>query len=58
MLEIGKTARLKQPIIEGVITDINYNKELNELEALVEYTDENGDDQQRWFRQGVLEEVA
>lgn len=56
-LEIGQTARLIQPTIQGEIIDTRYSKDSKELEHLVSWTDENDEPQQRWFTESSLEVV-
>jgi hypothetical protein len=47
--------QLIAPVIKGGIVDIKYNSEAEELEYLVAYTDDEGNQQQRWFSGQVLE---
>ena len=54
-LKIGDQARLIQPVIEGAVTDIRYNKDHECLEHLISYSDADGNDQQRWFLSKELE---
>lgn len=56
-LEIGATARLIQPEIQGEIVDTQYNKSAKELEHLISWTDADGEVQERWFLESTLEEV-
>lgn len=51
----GQQVRLKQPVIEGAIEDIRFNKGTEELEYLVTYVDGEGETQTRWFTESVLE---
>ncbi len=48
-LNIGEKARMVVPTIEGVISDIRYNKAASMLELLLDYTDTDGAKHQRWF---------
>lgn len=57
MINIGQTARLVQPVIQGEVTDTRFNKDANELEHLVSYTDAEGEVQSRWFLASNLEVV-
>lgn len=57
-VEIGKKARLIQPVIEGNVIDTEYDKDAKSLRHLVEYTDANGEVQTRWFTEAQLEEVT
>lgn len=57
MINIGQTARLVQPVIQGEVTDTRFNKDANELEHLVSYTDAEGEVQSRWFPASSLEVV-
>lgn len=56
-LEIGKTARLRQPVIQGEIVDTQYNKDSKGLEHKVQWTAE-GETHERWFVEADLEEVS
>ena len=55
-IEVGKTARLIQPVVQGEILDTQYNKESKELEHLLSW-EEDGEHQQRWFSEKHLEAV-
>jgi len=57
-VEIGKRARLIQPVVEGEVIDTEYDKSAKSLRHLVEYTDAAGDVQTRWFTEAQLEEVV
>lgn len=57
-MEIGNIARVKQPVIQGEITDTRYDKEARQLEHLVTYTDGEGQSQERWFKESELDEVT
>lgn len=56
-LLIGTQVKLVQPVIEGVITDIQYDRDANSLSMLVEYSDGDGEQQSRWFTEAQLEAV-
>lgn len=56
-LNIGEQARLKQPVIEGVIDDTRFNKDAKELEHHLNYVDASGETQSRWFLASELESV-
>lgn len=56
-LEVGQQARLIQPVVQGAIVDTQYNKDAKELEHLVEWTDADGEVQQRWFLESQLEAI-
>jgi len=56
-LEIGRTAKLIQPVIQGEIIDTEYDKDAKELRHLLNWTDEDGQQQTRWFMASQLEEV-
>lgn len=59
MIEVGSQARLKQPVIEGEVTDTRYNKSAGELEHLLSFTDANsGETHERWFLASQLEGAA
>lgn len=51
----GDKVRLRAPVIEGGVTDIQFNKGAGELEYLVAYKDGNGETQTRWFGESELE---
>ena len=55
-LEIGQGVRVIQPVIQGGIVDIRYNKDAGELEYLLEYVT-GTDTHQRWFNQTQLEVI-
>ena len=55
-IDIDQTVRLKTPVIEGVVTDIQYNKESRSLQMLVEFV-EDGEIHTRWFDEAHLEVV-
>lgn len=55
--EEGQGVRLRAPVIEGQVTDIQFNKGTKELEYLVTYTDGDGEAQTRWFTESDLEAV-
>lgn len=57
-LEVGQTARLVQPVIQGEIVDTRYNKDAKQLEHLLEWTDSDDDTQQRWFLESDLEAAS
>jgi hypothetical protein len=54
-MEIGKTVKLKQPVVQGVIIDTEYDKGAKELKHLVELKDEEGDPKPVWFLESQLE---
>lgn len=53
----NQTVRLKAPLIEGPVTNFRMNDE-GEIMCFVSWTDENGNTQQRWFKESDLEAVA
>lgn len=56
-VEIGKTARLIQPVIQGNVIDTEYDKDAKCLRHLLQYT--VGEEvHERWFTEAQLEEVA
>lgn len=55
--EEGQGVRLRAPVIEGQVSDIQFNKGTKELEYLVTYTDGAGETQTRWFTESDLEAV-
>ncbi len=57
-MKTGSTVRLIQPEIRGQIVERRINPSTDELEALVQWTDTEGQLVQRWFDLTSLEEVA
>lgn len=57
-IEVGNTVKLVQPVIQGPVLDIQYDKATKSLSMLVEYADEAGDIHSRWFAEPTLEVVA
>lgn len=55
-IKTGATVRLIPPEIRGQVVDRRINKATDELELLVQWT-ENDQPVQRWFDEDVLEEV-
>lgn len=55
--EEGQGVRLRAPVIEGQVSDIQFNKGTKELEYLVTYTDGDGETQTRWFTESALEAI-
>jgi hypothetical protein len=53
----GDQVRLKAPTIAGPVTDIQFNKDVGELEYLVSYPDPEQEDgtHERWFLESELE---
>jgi hypothetical protein len=49
--------RLIQPVIEGPVNDIRYNKDDSALEYLVGYVGQDGENHERWFAESELEAV-
>lgn len=56
-MEEGNKVRQIAPVIEGTIVDTEYDKSTKALRHLVEYTDAEGDEHQRWFSESELELV-
>lgn len=56
-IKVGTQARLKQPVIQGDVIDARYNHSETTMEYLVTWTDEQGDEVNRWFNEAQLEEV-
>ncbi len=56
-MKAGSTARLIQPEIKGEVKERRINPATDELELLLEWTDEAGQRVQRWFDADKLEEV-
>lgn len=52
-MKIGEQVRFVQPLIEGPVVDVQWNKEAAEPEVLVQFSA----DQQRWFLASQLELV-
>lgn len=55
--KIGDSVRLIQPVIQGTVKSAAVDDEANLL-LLVEYVDEKGDSQSRYFKATQLEAVA
>lgn len=47
-MKTGTRVQLVQPVIEGTVTQRRINPETDEIELLVQWT-ENGEPVQRWF---------
>lgn len=56
-MEIGNQVRLIQPVIAGEIKDTEYDKDAKQLRHLVEWQDNEGETQTRWFTESDLEVV-
>ena len=56
-MKTGTPVRLIQPVIAGVVKERRINPSTDEIELLVEWTDDAGQPQQRWFEADQLEEV-
>lgn len=56
-IETGQNVRQVVSVIEGTVSEIQYNNSTKSLEMLVEYVDAGGVDQQRWFKESELEVV-
>lgn len=57
-IEVGQEAKLVQPAIQGPVTDARYNKDAKQLEYLLQFTDAQGDQHERWFLESQLAPVA
>lgn len=58
MIPEGSTVRLKAPAPQGEVQDVRLNKAEGQLEYLVDWVDDEGDNQQRWFLESQLEVVS
>jgi hypothetical protein len=56
-LKVGVTARLKQPVVAGEISDARYSKERAQMEFLMDYIGADGEPHSRWFLESELEKV-
>lgn len=54
--KIGDPVRLIQPVIEGPVVDIEYDKINGGFKYLVQYVDQKGNVQARWFDEVELED--
>lgn len=54
----GQAVRQVAPVIEGTISDIQYNKGSEQLEYKVDYVDGEGEAQSRWFNEADLVAVG
>lgn len=57
-MEIGKTVRLVQPVVQGEIIDTEYDKDTKQLRHLLSWVDADGETQNRWFTESQLELVG
>lgn len=60
-IEEGTRVRQVAPVIEGTVTDVEYDKATKGLRYLVKYPDADGKKgatHSRWFTEAELEEVA
>lgn len=48
-IEVGKQAKVIQPVIQGEVSDARYNKDAKQMEYLLQYVDGGGDRHERWF---------
>lgn len=53
-MEINNIVRLIQPVIQGQITDTQYNKDGRCLQHLVQWTDADNNTHTRWFDEAEL----
>lgn len=56
-MKTGDKVKVIQPVIEGPITDTQYNKDAQCLEHLIVW-DFEGETHQRWFLENQLQQVA
>lgn len=56
-LKAGATARLVQPEVQGLIAGRRINDTTDDIELLLQWTDSDGQPQQRWFPESQLQEV-
>ena len=57
MIQVGQTAKLVQPVIQGEVKDTQFNKSAGELEHLIAWVDAEANEQERWFLASTLEVV-
>lgn len=53
--KIGDVVRLKSVVPQGPIVRMRMDEETGLISYLLEWTDENGQTQQRWFAESQLE---
>lgn len=56
-IAIGQQAKLVQPQVAGEVVDTRFNKDAQQLEHLLNFTDAEGEVQQRWFLASELEAI-
>jgi hypothetical protein len=56
-LKVGVTAKLKQPVVKGEISDARYSKEQAQMEFLMDYVGADDEVHSRWFLESDLEAV-
>lgn len=56
-LEIGVTAKVVVPTIQGTIIDTTYDKSSKSLSHLLEWQEAGNPNKQRWFTEAELQEV-
>jgi hypothetical protein len=54
MMEVGDVVEVNTFVIKGKVVDTEYNKDEKCLQHLVEFKDEAGDKQNRWFKEDQL----
>lgn len=52
----SKVRQIVKPI-EGEVVDVRWHREAKKFEVLVEYKDDSGDTQSRWFFEDQCEDV-
>lgn len=53
----GQTARQIVPVIQGVCVGKRFNEDTDAFECLIDYTNKDGQPEQRWFAEAELEPV-
>jgi hypothetical protein len=55
-MKLGTKVGVPQPVLSGVVTDVEWDKDRNCKRVKVEYTNDEGDAHTRWFSETDLEQ--
>ena len=53
----GTSVRLIQPVIEGEVIDVEWDKDKDQKRIKITWKDANGNQQDRWFLESDLEVI-
>jgi len=56
-MKIGAKVGIKQPVLEGKVVDVEWDKKAEELRAKVSYKNDEGQQHERWFSESELKGV-